>query len=555
MIFLVVLVPALLVGLWYLRTPKKMPDGSWTATVPLTSPSRVEASSPKAVARALGRVESKFLLHSPSFALGLAFSAMVVLVFGIMFGVDNGQPWDQHIQLAPWFAHPLVGMTVLAAYGAVTRSRRDHTDEMFDACPTSDSTRTVGFLLSSATPIAALVIVLGLVYAVGGWTGPMLFGPISLDNVGDLVGAVALGAGGVALGVALGRWVRFPLAPLVMLALITVATTKINGLGDPDWNRWSPLATAPAVPDAPPLFIDRAMWWHLGWIVSLTVLVAVLAVARHRRDLVVLVVGSAAVLTGSLTAWGSGGAPADAAMLASRVTDPAAHQSCIRIATRAQVCVYREYSEVAERLAAELAPVAQGLPPEVPLLTMRQHPGDVADLQPAVRRLIGDRAPQVNASGIAVEFGLSQSVLQDARLNLAAAAVGIPPRFDARQMPKVVAGQARGVVALWLSAHGLAPARAQASASSGQAGSADSFERGQPGDDPCRNPALAWSGQDLQAARALLALPQGTVQKVVFAGWARWTDANTGTDELMSALQLTTVGPFDKVVTRPGGSC
>jgi hypothetical protein len=64
-----------------------------------------------------------------------------------------------------------------------------------------------------------------------------------------------------------------------------------------------------------------------------------------------------------------------------------------------------------------------------------------------------------------------------------------------------------------------------------------------------------WSAQDLAAARAVLALPATQVAGVVTAGWARWSDARTGTDELLAALGLSGVGPFDEVVARPGEPC
>ena len=71
----------------------------------------------------------------------------------------------------------------------------------------------------------------------------------------------------------------------------------------------------------------------------------------------------------------------------------------------------------------------------------------------------------------------------------------------------------------------------------------------------CSVPPVVWSAQDLAAARAVVALPAGQVAGVVTAGWARWSDARTGTDELMAALGLPAVGPFDEVVARPGEPC
>ena len=86
--------------------------------------------------------------------------------------------------------------------------------------------------------------------------------------------------------------------------------------------------------------------------------------------------------------------------------------------------------------------------------------------------------------------------------------------------------------------------------------SADAFERGSlQSSDPCSAPPVAWSAQDLTAARAVVALPATQVAGVVTAGWARWSDPRTGTDELLAALGLPGVGPFDQVVARPGEPC
>ena len=66
---------------------------------------------------------------------------------------------------------------------------------------------------------------------------------------------------------------------------------------------------------------------------------------------------------------------------------------------------------------------------------------------------------------------------------------------------------------------------------------------------------MVWSAQDLAAARAVLALPASQVAGVVTAGWARWSDPRTGTDELLAVLGLPGVGPFDQVIARPGEPC
>ena len=56
----------------------------------------------------------------------------------------------------------MVGMVVLAAYRATTRAARDGADELFDTCPAAPATRTAGFLLSAAVPVATLGVFLAV---------------------------------------------------------------------------------------------------------------------------------------------------------------------------------------------------------------------------------------------------------------------------------------------------------------------------------------------------------------------------------------------------------
>jgi hypothetical protein len=111
------------------------------------------------------------------------------------------------------------------------------------------------------------------------------------------------------------------------------------------------------------------------------------------------------------------------------------------------------------------------------------------------------------------------------------------------------------VVALWLATRGLDPDAAAAASTAADPGSADAFARGSVEDDTCNAPAVVWSGQDLAAARAVIALPDEDVTRIVGDGWGRWIDPRVGTDELLAALGLDPVGPFDEVVARPGNSC
>jgi len=530
-------------------------ERSWSAPASASRPAeRPTPASSWSVSRALGRVESRQLFQSPWFGVGLGFCVLLTVMFGVLFASDNGSTWDGYVQLAPWLAHPLVGMSVLAAHRAVTRARRDHADELFDTCPTDATTRTVGFLLSAVTPVLILAVYLSLLFSINVVRSPHLYGPLSADNLADVLAAVALGAGGITLGVALGRWVRFALAPAVALAVVLGVALRLNSIGDPGWNPWAALSTAPAVPDPAPIFIDRAAWWHLAWVVALTCVVGALALARHRRDGKVVGFGLAAAALAVISIVGTTGSPADPELIASRVTDPGAHQRCSAAGGSVRVCVYRQYGEVLERLIDQVGPVARALPPTVGPITLRQRfNGQLGDLQPAVRRPIGTDLPGGLKDEVTLGFDIF--AMDDAGFDVAFAALGLPTEPDRRRIPTVVAGQARGVIALWLAARGMTPDEARALATSPDPGSPDAFERGTPDDDPCHTPSVVWSAQDLHAARAVIGLPAAEVAQVVISGWDRWKDPASGTDELLAALGLPGVGPFDQVEPRPAGTC
>lgn len=254
---------ASVVGLAFtrLRRVPVVAERAWSAPVP--SQPRTDAGgdpvvpTARSVARALGRVEARELMSSAWFGVGVGFCVLLYFLFGFVFANDNGEVWEGFGQLAPWFAHPLVGMTVLAGHRAVTRSARDGADELFDSCPTDAATRTVGFLYPAAVPVVAFALFLAALLATVAVRSPHLHGPVGVDSLADVAGALVLCIGGSALGVALGRWVRFALAPVVAIVGIALATLILNDVGGNGWNPLVPLSTAPTVEGPSPVFGDR----------------------------------------------------------------------------------------------------------------------------------------------------------------------------------------------------------------------------------------------------------------------------------------------------------
>jgi hypothetical protein len=219
--------------------------------------------------------------------------------------------------------------------------------------------------------------------------------------------------------------------------------------------------------------------------------------------------------------------------------------------------VYRFHHEILRRVTDEVGPIAAALPAGMARLTLRQvFDGDLGDLPPEVRRRLTAADLERPAGEVALGFGDDGvDVLERPAFDLAFASLGLPAEPDEALLPTVIAGQARAVVALWLATRGADAAAVRSATTSDYPGSADAFERGSLQTGMCSVPPVVWSAQDLAAARAVVALPATQVGRVVTGGWSRWSDPRTGTDELLAALGLPPVGPFDEVVARPGQPC
>lgn len=533
------------------RSSRVAVEGSWAGPSVLASrpprANRASVPSAAAVARALGRAEARELSRSPWFGIGFGFCVLVFVLFGFVWAAEDSGTWDGQLQLSSWFAYPLVGMVVLAMHRAVNRAARDGADEVFDACPTGPATRTAGFLLAAVLPMATLAVFLVALGVAVAANGARLYGRIGADSVADVAAAVVLGAGGVALGVALGRWVRFALAPVVAVVAVGLAGIQLNVQGGSGWNPLVPLSTAPAVDGTPPIFADRPVWWHLLWVAGLTAAVGVVALARHRRDLAVAVAGAVAVIVVIVAAIGATRPlpPATAARIAAAVANPEATQECAATGP-VEVCVYPLYRALLGPVTDRVAPVANVLPANLAPLTLRQVFEDELDeLPPEVRRLLTEA--DLARPGGEVPLGFDGGIIERSGSDLAFGVVGLPVEAGEDLLPVVVGGQARGVVALWLATRGL-DAEATDSEIADASTGAKTLEL-------CDVPAVTWSAQDLIAARAVVALPETDVARELSNDWERWIDPRTSTDELLTALRLDEVGPFDEVGARPGRPC
>jgi hypothetical protein len=224
------------------------------------------------------------------------------------------------------------------------------------------------------------------------------------------------------------------------------------------------------------------------------------------------------------------------------------------------VCVYTPYADYGEQLAAEIAPVAAALPAswgDQRVVLRQRFDGDPSALPGAVRRHLPDRHHERTTDDLFAGFSGHPEAHRAGRLRLASHVVGLPtdPVFPGVS----VAGQARGVVALWLSVRGMAPTQAERALTPelGSPESVSSAMRGSVWPALCHGEenTVVWSRQDLAGAQALLAVPDADVTRVLETDWTLWVDPATPTDDLLRAFGLDPVGPPDDVDPAEANRC
>jgi len=241
---------------------------------------------------ALTRVEARRLITHPAI---LVPPALIVLTgirgpgaFKFLFLVGIG-----------YFA---IGIgTLVAASLCATRSRRDRTDELYASLPLRAADRTAAHLLSVAAPLAAALVLAGVLAAVTRpWAGASARLDISprtiMYGLPDFIqGPLAVAFLGVA-GVVLARWFITQVAIPVVLAGI-FAINSLTDLGSGALRWLNPVTDySSAGPGSPSL-----MPWHLVYLGGMILLVGLAALARRPLARGVKLCGAAAV---ALTAVG-----------------------------------------------------------------------------------------------------------------------------------------------------------------------------------------------------------------------------------------------------------
>ena len=277
--------------------------------------SRREASGgePCSVIWTLARIEARRLLCHPIF-LGGAMLALVLLA-----GLPRGTPGASYWGLVGWGLFPLVAATLLATNLAALRTRRDATDELYDALPIRADARTVSLLLAVGFAAAVGVVFVAAAYLyldAGSGLKVGWYGETAVPSARELAqGPAAVLAFGV-LGVALARWLpHVAVAPLVVFAvlaseMVVEGTTPVNRFVDhrltwffpfanpsvtPSWSFW-PCYQSPANPCDVERFAVASAGWHLLYLAALTALFALLALMRRAPARLLLPAAAVALL-------------------------------------------------------------------------------------------------------------------------------------------------------------------------------------------------------------------------------------------------------------------
>jgi hypothetical protein len=563
------------------------------------------------VALSLARVEGRRLLRQPLVVLGAAAApAAVYLVTRRSIPVMH----RDGIFVPPTLI-PLAAATFLGANMATLRARRDGAAELFESTATRARMQTLGQVLSVAWPVGLSVVL--TVLAVGVMVA---FDAVGRPSTPELMVGPALVALCGVVGVALGRWLPFSVAgPVGLVVFLAFQVSLALGLGFVSSSMtsgaesrvrwlaaWAPLA-AFNVGDPARELVIRPAGSHLLYLVGLVVVVASLALLRHGWQPAVTVLGIASLAL-TMVAGGAQLRSPSAEQRAELVTlmkEPDRHQVC-EVRAGARFCAFPAYLPWIDRWAQPVTSVLAHVPPEAtPAVLVRQQlEGSYGtDLPQAVVH----RIAQGWYSGLGGEVAMAVGTWwprgeEEADHHLALAmgtaawAVGLPPTPDAlsfspEELERAVdlappgqrsgvrrlieredwyacsaAGQARAVVALWLTGRAM-PDTEQALR---EADRLNPYGLVGPGPNGVEyldlllhvetsayylvtGRAVGLGSADAAFALQLLDRPEAEVAAALERQWQTLVDPATTTDDLVVMLGLRPLPTLEELAAEAGG--
>lgn len=393
-------------------------------------------------------------------AVRLARTSIVPAALAVLMATDSSDITD--LRAASFNAAfpllPLAAVTLVLSHRAVTRPRRDRTDELLRTTPASARARTAAHLLAVSAP--TLFAVAAVVFSVWRHSAGPTIGPWSLT---ELAVGPLLVAGAGCLGVLLGcvwsqRFTPYLACVAIAAVELGINTPRLAGSG----LRW--LA----------FWVEGSLWWalprqsaaHVVYLVGLITMAAVGALLRHRFTRRLVAAGVAAVTVTT----GAGAAQMRQPQSEWRRTNamfaaPASLESC-SIRRGVRYCVFEEFADLADHFEDMVGGVRTVVPPSAwpdPLTVAQrvtaldlQYVGDAWRWLPHVPAMPRERLRQPDDGAIhpAVEFGWSSVQEAGFGVQVAAAPTGLPLVPDSRDGSVCNAvDQARAVVALWAGAH------------------------------------------------------------------------------------------------------
>jgi len=224
-------------------------------------------SSRGSVVPALSRAEGWQLVSHPIFLVGVAVATLGSAIFVRALITGSAISWEEDGWVAVIGVLLLGILTMVATNLAALRDRRSHTAEQHVSLPVRPPVRTSGLLAATLWPTGVAALLLASVATIGATQD---LGPSGIEAIHLVMFAVSVLLLG-AIGVALAAWAPNPfVAPIVawMLLFVTPGETPAA------WHSLIPWQTLGATGLAA---------WHLVYLCGLTVLVALIAVAKTSR--------------------------------------------------------------------------------------------------------------------------------------------------------------------------------------------------------------------------------------------------------------------------------
>ena len=245
------------------------------------APARPGAVAGRATFVPLAIRETRRLVLNPVFLLAVAF-----IVFALWAGPDAGE--TEVDTFNPYPAIFLGGFGMMATYW-LTRSMRA-SEPVVGVTPVTQPARTAALCAVALVPFACGCLALLRFVQLTPVSSP-LYGPFSSSaRVAVLVGQIVAPAlGGPLLGVALGRWVRFPGAAFVLFLLLYGWVSLVTILSISHANSalvavlrlFAPFAFFTSTDDGAGVTAWRGSpWFFIGWQLALCAIAVLAALLR-----------------------------------------------------------------------------------------------------------------------------------------------------------------------------------------------------------------------------------------------------------------------------------